>query len=151
MADLDGMLAYRSDPEVCRYLSHPPLDREGVRDRIARRTGLIALDADRLSRGFSVELDGPLIGDGMIRVQRDGTGESAWLGYAFARSAWGQGLATEVAATLLAAARELNVPVWADYLDGNDASARVLSKLGFEPAGSEVWSGRRLHLMRCRA
>jgi RimJ/RimL family protein N-acetyltransferase len=141
------MHAYRSDPEVCRYLSHAPLDRDGVRRRIEARTGAADPASDRLTRGLTVELDDRVVGDAMLRVQRDTDSESLWIGYAFAREAWGQGLATEVAGALVDVGRELGLPIWADYVHGNEGSGRVLAKLGFVDVGDEPWNGQLLRLV----
>lgn len=61
-----------------------------------------------------------------LRVEAD-------LGYWLAEPYWHQGIMTEAAAAVLAhARRDLGMRrVWADYYQGNDASCRVMQRLGF--------------------
>ncbi len=61
------------------------------------------------------------------------------LGYALGKFYWGQGYATEAAGALVRFAFEtLNEPrILASYALDNPASGRVLTKLGFEPIGTE--------------
>ena len=58
-------------------------------------------------------------------------------GYWIARPYWGQGIATEAGAALLAYARDsLRLPrLVAGHFTDNPASGRVLRKLGFRPTG----------------
>jgi hypothetical protein len=73
---------------------------------------------------------------GLLRVNHEHSrGE---LGYDLARRWWGQGLATEAAAAVVAygfAVMELH-RIEAGVLPGNDASVRVLQKLGFRNEGT---------------
>ena len=64
---------------------------------------------------------------------------SVELGYWIARSYWSRGFATEAAVALIDIARTLGLTQLegSHFLD-NPASARVLEKLGFEPAGIVV-------------
>lgn len=57
----------------------------------------------------------------------------AALGYWLAKPYWHQGLMTEAAGAVLAhAKRDLGISrVWADYYEGNEASGRVMQRLGF--------------------
>lgn len=129
--DLDAMLAYRRLPEVCRYLTHDPLDRDGVMARIEMRLTGIDPTPGRLVRGASVVVDGRVVGDGMMRTQRDDEGRvQFWIGYALHPDVWGQGVATEVARELRAVGHELGLAVWADAYADNTASHRVLEKAG---------------------
>ena len=73
---------------------------------------------------------------GGIGIHRMPTGEDE-LGYWIARSAWGQGFATEAGRAVVANARgslRLKRLVAGHFLD-NPGSARVLAKLGFQPTG----------------
>ncbi|OBY24432.1 GNAT family N-acetyltransferase [Leisingera sp. JC1] len=62
------------------------------------------------------------------------------LGYLFAESAWGQGLASELIGGLQAHFRGSGVTLSGGVMQENAASARVLQKSGFtpEPAGAET-------------
>ena len=58
------------------------------------------------------------------------------LGYWIARSHWGRGIATEACTALVDIARTLGLPsLEGSHFTDNPASARVLTKLGFEPVG----------------
>ena len=64
------------------------------------------------------------------------TGDTAGLGYWIGRPYWNHGYATEAGRAVLDVARGLGVrTVLAETFLDNPASARVLSKLGFVPAG----------------
>jgi len=64
------------------------------------------------------------------------TGDTAGLGYWIGRPYWNHGYATEAGRAVLDVARGLGVrTVLAETFLDNPASARVLSKLGFAPAG----------------
>lgn len=81
-----------------------------------------------------------LIGDAGLELTRFGIE----LGYTLARTAWGRGLATEAAQLCVDAAfGPLDIPrLVAVADDENPASARVLQKLGFLPAGTVTAYGR---------
>lgn len=83
---------------------------------------------------------GALIGDAGLEITRFGHE----LGYTLARAAWGQGLATEAAQLCVDAAfgpLDLRRLVAVADIE-NPASARVLRKLGFVPAGTVAAYGR---------
>ena len=63
----------------------------------------------------------------------EGMHAEAALGYWLAEPFWHQGIMTEAAEALLAhAKKDLAIPrVWADYYEGNEASAQVMKRLGF--------------------
>ncbi len=69
--------------------------------------------------------------------QESGIGDGLWveaeLGYWLAEPFWHQGLMTEAAQCVLAHAyRDLGIRrIWADYYEGNEASKRVMQRLGF--------------------
>jgi RimJ/RimL family protein N-acetyltransferase len=76
---------------------------------------------------------------GGIGLHRMPTGEYE-LGYWIARPYWGLGFATEAGQAIVANARDslrLKRLVSGHFID-NPASGRVLRKLGFRPAGSEL-------------
>ena len=80
------------------------------------------------SHPFAIERDGAMIGCIGILVDGARAGMGYWLGLAH----WGQGLATEAAAAVLAFAATLGVrAVDADVFTDNPASSRILHKLGF--------------------
>ncbi len=132
----DWWAAVWSDPEVTRYL--PPA-RDIPRDHVDR-----LLDKAREeweTQGFGIwslrEQDsGEFIGHCGLVVNQPPRVE---LIYAVSRERWGQGLATEAAEAVVSYAgfalgiTELDAIVFPD----NDASARVLEKLGFVCCGGE--------------
>ncbi len=66
-------------------------------------------------------------------------GKPAGIGYLFGKAFWGQGYATEAVGAFVKGcfARFADLDqVSAEVMDDNPASARVLTKLGFEPAGA---------------
>ncbi|NHA68846.1 GNAT family N-acetyltransferase [Phycicoccus flavus] len=148
--DVDAIWAYRSDPEVVRHLSHGVLDRAGVVERLRLRLTdgrPVAPGADRVVRGVVLEVGGTVVGDGMLRVVTEGGGAPRlWIGYALARSAWGQGLGTELAQVLAGVGRELGLPVWADAYAENPASCRVLEKTGLVRVATATDEGRARHV-----
>jgi RimJ/RimL family protein N-acetyltransferase len=70
-------------------------------------------------------------------------GEDVEVAYRLARRAWGQGIATEAAGALVAhALGPLGLPrVVAVTYPANQASQRVLDKLGFERLGIREYKG----------
>lgn len=72
------------------------------------------------------------------------------LGYTIRRELWGQGLATEIAAGLVAWHRSHapSIPLWAHVAIGNGASARVLERAGFDCVGNEQCHGMASQLFR---
>ena len=131
LADLPTLYAYRSLPEVSRWMSRQPSD----------PAAFAAFMAKHLDVQLTVERDGEVIGDAMIRVE-DAWGQDevaersvrtqAELGWCLAPDAWGQGYATEVAAELLVIAFDgLGVRrIHADCFADNVGSRRVMEKLG---------------------
>jgi RimJ/RimL family protein N-acetyltransferase len=130
--DLDDLLAYRGQPDVCRYLPFEPMTPEVLRERLdggnLARTS-IASEGDALTLG--ADLDGRVIGDVVLffhsRVHRAGE-----LGYVFHPAVEGHGYATEACLAVLALAfGELGLHRVTARLDArNVASARLAARLG---------------------
>jgi RimJ/RimL family protein N-acetyltransferase len=147
-ADEDSLLRLDSDPEVMRYLDErPPASRDKIRDEIIplqlesyqRNAGLGLWAAD--GRGDGQFLDGQFLGWFVLRPRRrDGVLE---LGYRLMRQAWGQGLATEGSAALLAKAfGELGADrVVAETMAVNQASRRIMQKCGMTLDRTFPWPG----------
>lgn len=91
---------------------------------------------------LAVVLDGRVIGATELSVSDPGT---VCFGYAFGRSWWGQGFATEVAEAIVRLAFESYdaAVVWATADARNTASRRVLEKAGLRLDG--VLRQRRIH------
>jgi RimJ/RimL family protein N-acetyltransferase len=88
----------------------------------------------RQQLSLSIYLGSSLIGGIGLTEDEDGSYE---FGYWLGRNYWGHGYATEAGAGLLRYAVEnLDSPsINSSYMQGNSASANVLSKLGFEETG----------------
>lgn len=138
--DVDDILAYRSRPEVVRFLTHPVLNRDAVLARIHQRIRPLTVDAREVTRGLAVEVKGRLVGDAMMRVDHtdEETGPRVWIGYAFDPEAWGKGYATDTATCLTRAGTAMGLRVWADTVPGNVGSERVLTKAGLHLVGVQV-------------
>jgi [ribosomal protein S5]-alanine N-acetyltransferase len=133
--DVDAYAAIRADPEVMRHMPGGPARAERAAEDAVR----IVFDfaAQWRSGGYgpwAVEdlASGRLLGHGGLRLLPELGGETEIL-YLLARSAWGQGLATEVARAARDVARvRLGLPVLVGYAaPANLASCRVLEKAGF--------------------
>lgn len=136
-ADTDEVFAVFSDPLVMRYWSSPPMTGpdqaagyiEQIRAWFASRGGLqwgIALDDD----------DDRIIGTVTLcafALEH----RRCEIGYALGADCWGQGLAGEAVARALAFAfDELDLArIEADVDPRNDASIRLLERLGFRREG----------------
>jgi RimJ/RimL family protein N-acetyltransferase len=131
--DMDGLLAYRSLPEVCRYVPFEPMRREDITARLsapwARRA--IAEEGEALFLGAELAGTGQLAGDVMLRwvSAEHRCGE---IGYVFNPLCGGRGLAAEAAhAVLHLAFDDLGLHRVIARLDArNTASARLAARLG---------------------
>jgi ribosomal-protein-alanine N-acetyltransferase len=136
-ADAAALLAVLGDPEVTRYHNMPTLatqaEAHAALERLAQRYA--ARDTIR----WAIELvePGEMIGTvGLLRF--DFEHRHAEVGYEIARRWWSQGLGTEAAAAAVRygfSALGLH-RIEAGVLPGNDASVRVLEKLGFLEEGT---------------
>ncbi|WP_405162690.1 GNAT family N-acetyltransferase [Nocardia sp. NBC_01499] len=131
--DIDDIHAYKSQPDVCRYLPYEPLSREAVAERVAglwARTELTEVDQG-LNLCVEERASGRLLGD-VVLFWRDAENSTGEIGYVFAPDVAGHGYATEAAAALLRLAFEdLSLHRITAQLDArNHASARVLERLG---------------------
>ncbi|MFG3423558.1 GNAT family N-acetyltransferase [Micromonospora sp. NPDC049460] len=131
--DVDALLAYRSRPDVCRYVPFEPMTRQVVVDRIssvwARRE--LTDEGQSLTLGVEVADTGELVGDVVLfwHSRLHGSGE---LGYAVNPAFGGHGYATEAARALLRLGFEdLGLHrVVARVDERNDPSARLARRLG---------------------
>lgn len=144
-SDEADLVALDSDPEVMRYVGSPagvksPADtRERARLRIRETES-----GDYEPLGFwriEGRSDGTFHGVGALIQMPDS--EDVEVAYRLARRAWGQGIATEAAGALVAhALGPLGLPrVVAVTYPANQASQRVLDKLGFERHGIREYKG----------
>ena len=130
-ADAPALRAIVTRPEVGRMLVIFPPDWT-----VAAAAALIPSWAWRGTPDFRLAIRdrGAFIGAVGLRAIEG----RVWLAYFLAPGAAGRGLATEAVGAFLAAVdARLDLPViWADVFTDNPASARVLEKCGFTPAGT---------------
>jgi RimJ/RimL family protein N-acetyltransferase len=129
--DEADVLAYRSSPDVVRYMPAEPLHASGASAFIAERSAATAIEADEDRIILAVEHDGRVIGDVLIKAGQLAD-RQAEIGWAFNPGYHGRGFATEAARELLALAfAGLGMHrVWAQLDPRNVASARLCERLG---------------------
>lgn len=131
--DRDALLAYRSDPETCRFLPFRPQTAEEVAAYLATRAARTALEGTDGSLSFGVALPngGALLGDLIVFV-RDREQECLEVGWVFAPEHRGHGYAAEAAAALLGFAfDEVGAHRVVARMDpANTASGRVADRIG---------------------
>lgn len=136
-ADADALFALHSDADVLRYWDSPPWSEPARADRFIATCRQLAEDGTGARLAVDRVSDGAFLGwCSLTRWNPDY--RSAALGYCFTRAAWGHGYATEAARALLRWAfstLDLN-RVQAETDTRNEASARVLEKLGFLREGT---------------
>lgn len=134
--DAQALFAVFSDPAVMRYWSSPPWT------RLEEAVETIRREAVGLSRESSVRLavvrqsDDSVVGTFSL-FALDRACRRAEIGYALASSAWGHGYAQEAGRAVIGHAFDvlgLN-RLEADVDPRNEASARVLERLGFRREG----------------
>ncbi|MHB8140675.1 MAG: GNAT family N-acetyltransferase [Vulcanimicrobiaceae bacterium] len=132
-ADVDSVVAYRSRPEVCRYVPFEPMDREAVADRVAGRWARqeIVAEGDALFLGVEVASSNQVVGDVMLSLTsaEHRGGEVGWV---LNPDHSGQGYATEAAHAMLHLAFDgLGLHRVAARVDArNDPSLRLAARLG---------------------
>lgn len=132
--DAAAMHAYKSDPDVVRYVPYGPLTHADIERRIATTWSNTRFDneGDAVCLAVEERESGALVGDLVLfwRSEEDRTGE---VGYIFDPRVAGRGYATEAVQALLALGFEgLGLHRIAARIDErNTASARVVERLGF--------------------
>ena len=129
-SDAGPLVPIANDPYIARYLSHvfpQPYTRADADRWIHEQAQTETIGQ------FAIEVDGQLAGGiGFIvgRAERAGT---ASLGYWLGRNYWGRGIMTEAVeiATQWAFDTWRVRRIWANVMDPNIGSARVLEKAGF--------------------
>jgi len=144
MADLEACLAMDRDPQVTRHIAGPWDDpvkhREFVEYRITRA----------YPRGLGYwsifEAGAPERFIGWVLLIPDhGAGPEVEIGWRLVRDAWGRGIASEAARTVMRHAFEtVRLPrIVADIAAENAASRRVAEKLGMRRVGEVDSDGKR--------
>lgn len=143
VSDAEALHEVHSDAETMRHVRNGrPESRPEVEELVGQYID------EHTARGWAkwrlADRDDRLVG----RAGFGGTSERRGLSYVIRRDLWGLGLATEIAEALVGwhLANAVGVPLRAIVVVGNDASARVLQKVGFNEVGEEDFAGT-----RCRA
>ena len=132
-ADVDSLVAYRSRPDVCRYVPFEPMDHDGVADRITGRWARqeIVAEGDALFLGIELASSTQVVGDLMLSFTsaEHRSGELGWIVHP---EHSGHGYATEAAHAVLHLAFDgLGLHRVVARVDArNDASLRLASRLG---------------------
>lgn len=138
-ADWTAVHAYQSDPRYLRFYAwteRTPADAQAFvgmfLDQQTQRP------RTRFQLAVVLRGNGRLIGNCGVRIS-DPAQREASLGYELDPAHWGQGYATEAARAMLAFGFEhLHVcRVWAEVLAENEASRRVLARLGLRPTPAD--------------
>lgn len=135
-ADVDDALAYRHDEEFALFLPHIP--QPFTREHAEAFVALNMSEPWHRSPVFAVVLNGKLIGT--VNLEVDHETRSAMLGYAIARTCWGQGVATEAARAVVAWGIETFqlTRIWASTDSRHVRSIRVMEKLGLQREGVRI-------------
>lgn len=133
LSDAEDLLAYRSLPEVCRFVPFEPMSAEVIAERIrgmwSRTT--IETEGDALTLGVELGESGRVIGDVVLffRSAEHRGGEAGWV---FDPDHSGHGYATEATHALLHLAfDQLGLHRVTAMVDSrNEASLRLAARLG---------------------
>ena len=94
--DVDDYFGYANDTEISQYMAAPqPFTRRRTEEDVA---GSI-LNLEKRTPNFAVVLDGSVVGDLWLDINRGI--EVGAIGFSIARAHWGNGLATEAAASVM--------------------------------------------------
>jgi RimJ/RimL family protein N-acetyltransferase len=131
--DVDALLAYRSQPDVCRYVPFEPMTREVVHGRLTTHWANTELtdEGQALTLGVEVAGTGELVGDVVLfwHSREHGGGE---IGYILNPDSSGHGYATEAAHEMLRLGfDELGLHrIIARIDERNGSSAKLARRLG---------------------
>jgi ribosomal-protein-alanine N-acetyltransferase len=144
VTDADALFEARGDADVMRYWDWPAqASADAVREVLAAHIPAPG-DAAMLWWAVALSPDGPAIGECDLS-EIDLRHRRAEVGFLFARRHWGQGYAREAMEAVMAHAfGPLGLErLHARFHAGNDASRRLLERLGFAYEGT-----RRGHILR---
>ncbi len=134
--DVTSLLKHLGNPEVVRYIDTQPIKTKQQADEWLKWMGSFFAAKDGLRWGITLKQDGVFIGSaGIHGWNREA--RFAEIGYDLAQPYWGYGYATEVARQLtdFGFDRMMLNRIEADVVSGNEASMRVLEKIGFKHEG----------------
>ncbi len=131
--DAQALHAYRSLPEVCRYVPFTPMTLELITERIegAWSATTITAEGEGLTLGVQLAESGALIGD-VVLFCKSAEHRAGEVGWVFNPDHSGRGYATEAAQALLGLAFEgLGLHRVTARVDSrNEASLRLCARLG---------------------
>jgi RimJ/RimL family protein N-acetyltransferase len=133
LGDVEALHAYRSLPDICRYVPFTPMTVEDIAERVSGRWAgpTIEEEGDAFTLVAELKETGRVIGDVVLffKSAQDRGGEVGWV---FNPSYSGQGYATEAAHALLHLAfDDLGLHrVTAKVDSRNEASLRMAARLG---------------------
>lgn len=136
LADASALLKQFGNPEVVRFIEMQPIKTRAQANEWLRWMGSYFTAKDGLRWGITLKADGTFIGSaGIHGWNREA--RYAEVGYDFAQDFWGHGYATEVVNRLVEFGFERMIlnRMEADVVSGNQASMRVLEKIGFQQEG----------------
>lgn len=136
-ADLDAMFALFGDPDVARFTDTGPFTDKGEAQEVIDWISWIFQKRRGLRWALALADDEDVMIGTCGYNHWDRSNNSGEIGYDLAQEYWGQGLMTEALPPMIRFGFEhmgLN-RIEADVTVGNDASARVLQKLGFAEEG----------------
>lgn len=134
--DVGALFEVFSDPEVMKYWSSPPLSSMGGAEALLEDIRRGFQERRLFQWGIEYDVERTLIGTGTL-LNWDRAHHRAELGFALTRRLWNLGLATEAVARIVRFAfEELGLRrLEADADPRNEASLRVLRRLGFQAEG----------------
>jgi RimJ/RimL family protein N-acetyltransferase len=139
--DLDDLFAFHSRPEVVRYVPWPVRDREQTRAALEVKLGQDALTEPGQWLVLAIELraTGTVIGEVLLKWASD-VDRQGEIGFALHSDYQGRGLAAEAAEAMLRLGfDELGLHrICGICVDGNEASAKLLQRLGMTLEGRFV-------------
>jgi len=134
--DVTALLKHLGNPEVVKYIDMQPIKTREQADEWLKWMGSFFSARDGLRWGVALKQDGTFVGSaGIHNWNREA--RYAEVGYDLAQPYWGYGYATEVVQAIIEFGinRMYLNRIEADVIEGNDASMRVLEKLGFKQEG----------------
>jgi RimJ/RimL family protein N-acetyltransferase len=138
--DFERHFAIYSNPDVVRYLYEEPFDAEGAREHLKRRTSSdLPTEGSWVNLGVDVRDENVLIGEVGLALLST-VHRHCEIGYVFDPAYAAMGYATEASAVMVELAFSvLGAHRVSGRLDArNDASARVLERLGMRREGQFV-------------
>jgi [ribosomal protein S5]-alanine N-acetyltransferase len=144
LSDAPALFEARRDPEVMRYWDWPPQESVGEVEGVISDHFPEVADGNVLWWAVALSPDGPAIGECDLS-QIDHRNGVAEVGFLFAKRHWGNGYAQEAMGAVIAHAfGSMSLArLWARFHAGNEASRRLLEKLGFTYEGT-----LRRHILR---